>query len=108
VDLDAFERLALPALEGAPAEGILLIDELGKMELASERFRQAVESLLERPLPTVATVQVARHPFTDALRRRRGVETVRLVAANRDRLPDELARRLGIRPTPGLGPRMSL
>jgi nucleoside-triphosphatase len=34
VDLEEFERLALPALE-APRDGVVLIDELGKMELAS-------------------------------------------------------------------------
>jgi nucleoside-triphosphatase len=108
VDLAAFERLALPALDQAPAEGILLIDELGKMELASERFPAAVDAALGRPLPIAATVHVARHPFTEALKRRPDVETLRLSAHNRDGLPDELARRLGIRRTPGLGPRMSL
>jgi nucleoside-triphosphatase len=94
VDLEAFERLALPALAKPPEDGAVLIDELGKMELASERFRDAVEELLERPLPVVATVHVARHPFTDALKRRSDVEVVRLHARNRDRLPAELMRRL--------------
>ena len=93
VDLEAFERVALPAL-GAPAGGVVLIDELGKMELASERFRGAVERLFDRPEPLAATVQVARHPFTDALRRRRDVEVIRLTAANRDALPGQLAERL--------------
>jgi nucleoside-triphosphatase len=87
VDVEEFERLALPALE---ADGIVLIDELGKMELASERFREAVLALWERPVAIVATVQAARHPFTEQLT----AELVRLTAANRDRLPAELAERL--------------
>jgi nucleoside-triphosphatase len=91
VDLEAFERLALPAL--AP-RGVVLIDELGKMELASERFREAVSELFEGPAPIVATIQTARHPFTDALKRRSEVEVVRLSAANRERLPGQLAERL--------------
>jgi nucleoside-triphosphatase len=95
VDLEAFERLALPALAELPAGGVVLVDELGKMELASERFREAVAALLERPAPIVATVHVARHPFTDAIKRRPGVETLRLSARNRERLPDELRERLG-------------
>jgi nucleoside-triphosphatase len=93
VDLEEFERLALPALE-APGDGVVLIDELGKMELASERFREAVHALFESPVPIAATVHTARHPFTDALKRRRGVSTIRLSAANRDRLPSEVAERL--------------
>jgi nucleoside-triphosphatase len=93
VDLEEFERLALPALE-APGDGVVLIDELGKMELASERFREAVLSLFESDVPIVATVHTFRHPFTDALKARSGVSTVRLTAANRDRLPSEVAERL--------------
>ena len=92
VDLEEFERLALPALE-APAS-VVLIDELGKMELASERFREAVLALFERPAPIVATVHTARHPFTNELKRRSEVSTIRLTAANRDRLPAEVAERL--------------
>jgi nucleoside-triphosphatase len=96
VDLDAFERLALPAVDRPSEEGVVLIDELGKMELASERFRESVGALLDGPLPLVATVHVARHPFTDALKRRRDIETLRLSKGNRDRLPAELAERLGV------------
>jgi nucleoside-triphosphatase len=93
VDLEAFERVALPSLR-VPQEGVVLIDELGKMELFSERFRDAVERLLEEPVALAATVHAARHPFTDALKRRPDVELVRLTAANRDALPAELAERL--------------
>jgi nucleoside-triphosphatase len=92
VDLEEFERLALPALH-APAS-VMVIDELGKMELASERFREAVLALFERRVPIVATVHTFRHPFTDSLKARPDVCTVRLTAANRDRLPEELAARL--------------
>ena len=88
VDLEEFERLALPALE-VPAS-VVLIDELGKMELASERFREAVLALFERPVPIVATVHTFRHPFTDELKQRRDVSTIKLTSANRDRLPEEL------------------
>jgi nucleoside-triphosphatase len=70
VDLSALERLAIPALEEATEREIAIIDELGKMELASTPFRNAVCALLDRPVPVVATVQTARHPFTDALKRR--------------------------------------
>ena len=91
VDVEAFERLALPALDPPGDESVVLIDELGKMELASERFAGAVRALFERPVPIVATVHTARHPFTDALKRRPDVSTIRLTARNRNRLPREVA-----------------
>lgn len=99
VDVAVLERLAVPALEVAARSGggpapVVVIDELGKMELASEGFRRAVSGLLERPLPVVATVHAAAHPFTDELKRRPGIEVVRVTPANRDRLPARLAERL--------------
>jgi nucleoside-triphosphatase len=94
VDLEAFERVALPELDGLPKNCVLLLDELGKMELASARFREAVAALFEQPVPIVASVQVSRNPLTDGLKQRPDVETLRLTAANRDRLPAELAERL--------------
>jgi nucleoside-triphosphatase len=92
VDLEEFERIALPSLQ-APAS-VALIDELGKMELASERFREAVTALFEGDMPVVATVHTFRHPLTDALKARPDVRTIRLTAANRERLPDELLNHL--------------
>jgi nucleoside-triphosphatase len=92
VDLAAFERLAIPALE--EARDIAIVDELGKMELASEAFRAAVAALFDRRASVVATVQSASHPFTDALKRRRDVEVLRVTSANRDELPGQLAERL--------------
>jgi nucleoside-triphosphatase len=95
VDLAAFEALALPAL-GRPSRGrrVFLVDELGKMELASERFREAVARLLDEPVPVVATVQRKPHPFVTRITRRADIETVQLTAANRTRLPGDIAGRL--------------
>jgi nucleoside-triphosphatase len=93
VDLEEFERIALPALAEAPRSGVTVIDELGKMELASERFRDAVSRLLEQAVPLVATVHAYRHPFTDALKRREDVELERITRQNRDRLPERLSAR---------------
>jgi nucleoside-triphosphatase len=95
VDLSPLERLAIPALEEATEREVAIIDELGKMELASQPFRDAVCALLDRPVPVVATVQTARHPFTDALKRRPDIETLRVTTAIRDELPQLLAARLG-------------
>jgi nucleoside-triphosphatase len=94
VDLAAFERVAIRALEEASEDDVAIIDELGKMELASDTFREAFAELLDRPVPVVATVQSASHPFTDALKRRRDVETMCVTTANRDELPELLAARL--------------
>lgn len=63
VDVPAFERITLPALRGALREKrIVVIDEIGKMELASPRFREAVREALEYDRIVVATIMQHRHP----------------------------------------------
>jgi nucleoside-triphosphatase len=94
VDLAAFERVALPALRTPRTGGVVVVDELGKMELASAAFRDAVMQLLERDVAVVATVHQARHQFTDAVRRRPGIRVVRVTEATRDALPEQLMDRL--------------
>ncbi|GAA4930524.1 nucleoside-triphosphatase [Streptomyces coeruleoprunus] len=98
VDLRVMEELALSALaplsrNAAPGD-LALVDELGRMELASSAFREAVRDLLTGGVDLVATVQARHDPFTDALKRRPDIELVRVTAQNRDALPRELAARL--------------
>jgi len=92
VDLDELERLALPALQVSDA--LFVIDELGKMELASEPFRAAVDELFASPAAVLATVHVFRHPFTDALKARADVERLQVTAANRNDLARVMVRKL--------------
>jgi nucleoside-triphosphatase len=98
VDLQAFERIALPALAVPEPGGVAVLDELGTMELASAAFRDAVRVLLDRDVAVVATVHVHRHPFTDALKERPDVGVLRVTQQSRDALPDRLAAQLH---TPG-------
>jgi nucleoside-triphosphatase len=95
VDLEALERVALPAIAD-PGEGVLVIDELGKMELASERFRDRVSTLLERDVRLIATVHAHRHPFTDRIKRRPDVDVLAVTRRGRDALPAQIAARLGV------------
>jgi nucleoside-triphosphatase len=94
VDLGSFEDLALPALEAAQDRTIVVIDELGKMELQSAPFRRMIETLFEGGKSLVATVHVYKHPFTDGLKRRTDIKVVKLAKANRDNLPRLIANQM--------------
>jgi nucleoside-triphosphatase len=94
VDVAAFERVAVPVLADIGDAEVVVIDELGKMELASERFRSAAWRLIDQPVAVVATVHLARHPFTDELKRQADIETVVVTVANRNELPGRLLARL--------------
>ncbi len=93
VDLAAFERIALPALsldDGA----VWVIDELGKMELASTHFQQHVRELFDHAERVVATVHRQHHPFTDQLKARPDVTLMQVTEQNRGTLAEELVAAL--------------
>ena len=92
VDLEALERVALPALDPRPE--VLVIDELGKMELYSKALCDAVTAAMQADGNVVATVQASAHPFTDALKSRDDVTVIQVTRANRDELRDRLLEKL--------------
>ncbi|WP_395297536.1 nucleoside-triphosphatase [Kitasatospora hibisci] len=100
VDLGVMERLAVPSLVWAPtaasgpAKGLVLVDELGRMELAYPPFQEAVRELFAGEVDVVATVHAQPGPFTDELKHRTDVELLQVSRANRDALPEWLAARL--------------
>ncbi|MFJ3306710.1 NTPase [Streptomyces sp. NPDC086549] len=98
VDLSVMEQLALPPLRSTvadPAPGdLVLIDELGRMELACTAFQDTVRCLFESGIDIVATVHAHSDPFTDALKRRPDITLLQVTRTNRDALPEELATRL--------------
>jgi len=95
VDVSAFERVALPALErAADRGGVVIIDELGQMELFSQPFIRAVQRIFEQDVPVVATVHARAHPVTDALKRRSDVELLTVTRQAHDALLKRLTTRL--------------
>ncbi|MGC8827600.1 MAG: NTPase [Anaerolineae bacterium] len=93
VQLPAFEAEILPAieLEALPAPGILVIDEIGRMECLSSRFRQAVQRALDANVPVLGTVGLQDDPFLRAVRSRPDVRLITVTPENRDRLVREIA-----------------
>lgn len=91
VDVAAFEEVALLEIEsGLDLGSTLVIDEIGKMELLSERFRKLLPAVFESPR-LLATVHDLSHPVTDELKRRDDVRLVAVGPHNRDELPSLLA-----------------
>ena len=90
MDVAAFEGVALSALDDPGPGGVVVVDELGKMELASAAFRGAVLELLGRDVAVVATVHRARDRFTDTLKRRPDIRVIRVTETTRDALPERL------------------
>jgi nucleoside-triphosphatase len=83
------------ALEQALVEAdLVVVDEIGKMELHSKRFRSVVEHAVDGPKPVLGTVMMARDPWVDAIKARPAVHTWVLNGANRRRVRQEVLARL--------------
>lgn len=91
LDLAALDELAVGAIESAlQTHALAVIDEIGPMEIASPRFRDAVLRALESPAPVLGTIAHKNTPFLAALKRRPQVTLVEVTSQNRDALPDRI------------------
>lgn len=72
VSIENLERVGLHALEKAKNEAdLIVIDEIGKMELYSEAVRQAIWEALEGKKKILGTIMKAPHPFADKIKSRK-------------------------------------
>ena len=65
---------------------LILLDEIGRMELCSEAFQDAVVAALDSPKPVLGTIQARRNAFLDAVRGRDDVELLHVTEQNRDEM----------------------
>jgi len=96
VNVEGFESLVVPLLEEAlEGEGMIVIDEISKMELYSERFRHLVTEILDRREKVLFGVISSKGgEFIEGIKGRGDVEIWEVSIRNRDRLPSEIIERL--------------
>ena len=82
VNLRDLEQIGVVALRRAVAEtDYVVVDEIGKMELFSEEFRQAVTEAIESDKPLVGSVMMNRNSWVDELK---ALPTVTVLEVTRD------------------------
>lgn len=95
VNRDCIERLGIAAIEhGIKKRCTIIIDEIGKMELFSDAFKNAVLRALESESPVVGTILLRTHPFCNKIKKRDDVEIIEVTEENRDNLPAEILHKL--------------
>ena len=88
VDVSAFEKVALPELENALSSDrpLVVIDEIGKMELASATFVELLKECIKADKVFLASIHAYRHPVSDELKKREDVLVWHLTVANREEM----------------------
>lgn len=56
VDVKAFEEVVLPIMKNFEKYDVMIIDEIGRMELKSQKFSDALDRVLESSTPLIASL----------------------------------------------------
>jgi nucleoside-triphosphatase len=95
LDLSALETIGVGAVRQATrAQRLVVIDEIGPMEIRSPVFRDAVNEALDSEVALLATIFARPLPFTEAIKSRPDVTLIEVRPDNRERLVSELSDRI--------------
>ena len=91
VDIDALERVGIPALLRAAEQcNLVVIDEIGKMELFSVKFREAVSQMIDSGKRILGTIMLNPNPWADAIKRQPQVNLVTVTRASYQQVLEDL------------------
>lgn len=94
VDIPTLERVGVQAIKDACEQcDIIVIDEVGKMEVESELFSEVVKEALKLDKPMLITLhKKSRNPLLQDIRRRDDVRILEVTPTNRNLLPYKIVR----------------
>ena len=91
VETADLEEIGVRAILEAVAAGkIIIIDEIARMELFSDAFKEAVTQALHSECTVIATIQQREDPFLNSIRLRPDVRIASLTVENRDSLAQQI------------------
>ena len=100
VDIDSLDRVGVAALNQAAKEcNLVVVDEIGKMELFSANFREAIWQIINSGKKVLGTIMFQANPWADAIKRQPQVNLVEVTRANYQRVLAELLVWLEVDPS---------
>ena len=91
VDIDNLDRVGVSALNQASKERpIIIIDEIGKMELFSAAFKEAVLKAIGSGKKVLGTIMLSPHPWADHIKQKPQVKLIEVTRINHLRVREEL------------------
>lgn len=95
VNLEDLENVGVASIMRALKEDdLLIIDEIGKMELLSGHFKEVVLMALDSEKQLVATIALEGPPFVEEIKGRADVHLLTITKANRDEILEETLRHI--------------
>ena len=83
VDVEGLDRVGVAALrEATRGRALVVIDEIGKMELFSPQFQEAVLAAVNSEKRVLGTIMLSSHPWADEIKRHPSVFTITVTRTN--------------------------
>lgn len=91
VNLKDLEEIGVNSiLKAQDKNKLIIIDEIGKMELCSEKFKRAVEITLDSKSKVLGTIKLTPDSFTNKIKQRKDTEILHLTKENREKVKEEI------------------
>ena len=94
VDTKGFEEFLEPILFLAPETRLIIIDEIGKMECFSAKFRKLVHTLFNSNTPVIATISLKGGGLISQIKRQPDIELFEMTYRNRNAISDNIIKRI--------------
>ncbi len=91
VDIEGLDSIGVSALQKAAAEcDLVIVDEIGKMELFSEKFRNTVLGIIESGKKVLGTIMLKSDPWANQIKKKPQVKLLLVSRNNHTEVLQEL------------------
>ena len=92
VDINSLERVGVSALNQAAKEcQLVVVDEIGKMELFSANFREDVFKIINSGKKVLGTIMSSANPWADTIKRQPQVNLIEVTRTNHQQILEALS-----------------
>ncbi|MCD1293408.1 AAA family ATPase [Methanocella sp. CWC-04] len=91
LDMGVMDTFAVDLIKDAMKnKTLIMIDEIGRMELMSENFKDIVIKALDSDKPVMGVIMKKDNEFSKEIKNREDTIIIEVTEANRDKIPDTL------------------
>ena len=92
VSVENIENIAVPAIMPDNENQIIILDEIGKMECFSIKFKEVTQRVLDSTNTVIGTIAIGGTEFIRKIKERDNIKILEVTKSNRDELPDKILK----------------